>query len=146
MPAGKGPPTVRGQAVLPALGALNSHVGGRLRQRREHLGITQPELARLIRMPVTDLRDVEAGRRELPAPDLYKLATLMEVPVAWFYEGMTSRPDVTYSGFAESTDPMISEDRRGEMKTQLEQYFEDLSIEAQEKLLDVARVMARKDK
>ena len=71
-----------------------AHVGSRLRLRRETLQMSQQELAEAMNSTVAQLSEIEMGHHRPSAVDLQRLSDFLEVPLAWFYEGMRGRGQV----------------------------------------------------
>jgi transcriptional regulator with XRE-family HTH domain len=57
-------------------------IGGKIKETRNRLGITQTELARKIGMVRTSLTNIESGGQKLPIHMLYKIAGILKVPIA----------------------------------------------------------------
>lgn len=60
-----------------------AEVGRRLRMARETLGLTQEDVASVLRIPRTSVISMEAGRRNVTALELRRLARLYRRDVAW---------------------------------------------------------------
>lgn len=56
-----------------------NHFGTRLREAREHLGLTQEEVAQRSGVHVTEVSRMEAGKRDPKISTLRKLAKAVEV-------------------------------------------------------------------
>ena len=63
----------------------NRLVGGWLKAFRGQLGASQADLAVLLSIPISDIAKFEAGRKRVPAAQLYVLAQYFDVPVAAFF-------------------------------------------------------------
>jgi len=59
-------------------------LGGRLREARKYLGLTQEEVATYLKIPRTALPEIENGRRRVEAIELARLAKLYRQPVGHF--------------------------------------------------------------
>lgn len=71
---------------------IDLHVGKRLRQRRRLLGMTQQKLAEAVSIRFQQIQKYESGANRISASRLYTLARALEVPVAYFYEGLEDAP------------------------------------------------------
>ncbi len=60
-----------------------AEVGQRLRSARETLGLTQEDVAVALGIPRTSMISIEAGRRNVTALELRRLARLYRRSVAW---------------------------------------------------------------
>src|SRR5256885_8000892 len=54
-------------------------VGTRVRERREEVGLTQAELARLVSASRTTVSNLEVGRQHVPLHQLYSVARALDV-------------------------------------------------------------------
>jgi transcriptional regulator with XRE-family HTH domain len=59
-------------------------LGGRLREAREYIGLSQDEVAKILTIPRTALSHIETGQRRVDALELKKLAQLYKRPVGYF--------------------------------------------------------------
>ena len=67
---------------------VDAHVGRRMRQRRESLGISQGRLGRHLGLTFSQVQKYEKGTNRIGAGRLYLLAAFLGVPVQYFYEGV----------------------------------------------------------
>ena len=65
---------------------IDRQVGYRLRERRLALRLSQSALARSVGMAYQQLQKYESGRNALSAFYLYRLACVLGVPVAYFFQ------------------------------------------------------------
>ncbi len=68
--------------------SVDVHVGQRVRQRRWMLGATQQRLADLVGVKFQQLQKYETGANRISASRLWAIAVALEVPVAFFFEGL----------------------------------------------------------
>lgn len=68
--------------------SVDVHVGQRVRQRRWMLGVTQQRLADLIGVKFQQVQKYETGANRISASRLWDVAVVLEVPVAYFFEGL----------------------------------------------------------
>ncbi|TPE53948.1 helix-turn-helix transcriptional regulator [Amaricoccus solimangrovi] len=71
---------------------VDAHVGRRMRQRREYLGISQSRLGQHLGLTFSQVQKYENGSNRIGAGRLYLMARILQVPVQYFYEGLGSRP------------------------------------------------------
>ncbi len=64
------------------------HVGGRLRHRRQQLGMTQTELGRAIGLTLQQVQKYERGINRVSCSRLYDLSHALHVSVSYFFEGL----------------------------------------------------------
>lgn len=67
---------------------IDLHVGKRLRQRRRLLGLTQQKLADAVSIRFQQIQKYESGANRISASRLWALANALEVPVAYFFDGV----------------------------------------------------------
>jgi len=68
---------------------IDIHLGRRLRRRRRLLGLTQQELAFACGVRFQQIQKYECAANRMSAARLWQLAEVLEVPVSYFYEGLT---------------------------------------------------------
>jgi transcriptional regulator with XRE-family HTH domain len=73
-------------------GDIDRHVGERIRERRVLLGLTQERLATRLAVSYQQLHKYERGENRLSAGRLYQIAVELNVPVAYFFDGIEA-PD-----------------------------------------------------
>lgn len=67
---------------------IDVHLGRRLRRRRRLLGLTQQELARVCGVRFQQIQKYECAANRMSAARLWQLAAALQVPVAYFFEGV----------------------------------------------------------
>ena len=79
---------------------VDVHVGKRIRHRRWMLGMTQQQLAEHVGIKFQQIQKYETGMNRVSASRLWDIAASLEVPVAYFFEGMDEGDgaDVPVSG------------------------------------------------
>ncbi len=80
------------QADRPIMRASDAdrHVGARIRERRIMLGQSQQQLAQLIGVTYQQAHKYERGLNRISAGRLYDIARVLNVPISWFFEGLSS--------------------------------------------------------
>ena len=76
---------MRPPGVTPAM-AADRHVGRRLRERRVQRGLSLAALAEAIGVSIQQARKYEAALNGIPAVRLPRLAAVLGVTTAWFFE------------------------------------------------------------
>ena len=74
---------------------VDLHVGAQVRTRRKALNISQEGLAEELALPFQQVQKYERGANRVSASKLYQLAGVLEVGVAFFFEGLPD-PAVAY--------------------------------------------------
>jgi transcriptional regulator with XRE-family HTH domain len=70
--------------------ALDKHIGNRIREYRENLGLTQHELAGQTDVSYQQIHKYERGTNRISAGRLGLIAEVLHVDVQQFYEGFMS--------------------------------------------------------
>ena len=71
---------------------IDVHLGKRLRRRRRLLGLTQQQLAGACGVRFQQIQKYECGANRISAARLWQLSEALEVPVGYFYDGLTEVP------------------------------------------------------
>ncbi len=69
---------------------VDIHVGKKIRQARLVRGLTQSAVARQLGLSFQQLQKYETGYNRVSASKLYELSQLLDVPPAYFFEGLAS--------------------------------------------------------
>ena len=112
---------------------VDRFVGGRIRERRVMLGLSQQQMANLIGVTYQQAHKYERGINRISAGRLYEIARVLSVPVSFFYEGLD---DVQGSDDLSSRQRMCLELARNFIQIPNERHREALS--------QLARVLAIK--
>ena len=91
---------------------IDRHVGSRVRQRRQELGLTQEKLGDALGLTFQQVQKYEKGTNRVSASRLQHLSRILKVPVPYFFEGSPGQakvkgdtPSLAYvSDFVASTD------------------------------------------
>ena len=67
---------------------IDVHVGSRVRQRRDLLGLKQPALGEALGLTFQQIQKYERGENRIGASNLWKLAQVLDVHVPFFFDGM----------------------------------------------------------
>ena len=70
---------------------IDRHLGKRLRQRRRTLGLTQQQIAEAVGVRFQQIQKYECGANRISAARLWQLSEALEVPVGYFYDGLSDR-------------------------------------------------------
>lgn len=81
------------QAASSMTNDIDLHVGKRLRRRRRLLGLTQQQLAESVGIRFQQIQKYECGANRVSASRLFELAESLDVPVQYFYEGLSQRDE-----------------------------------------------------
>jgi transcriptional regulator with XRE-family HTH domain len=72
---------------------IDRHVGGRVRERRIMLGLTQQQLADLIGVTYQQAHKYERAINRISAGRLFEIAQVLGVPVSYFFTGLDQGGD-----------------------------------------------------
>jgi transcriptional regulator with XRE-family HTH domain len=78
--------TPQSQEVSP----LDSHLGRRIALRRQQLNMSAADLEKAISMVPGSVARFEAGRQSLNATQLFTLSRALDLPVLYFFEGLST--------------------------------------------------------
>lgn len=84
---------------------VDAHVGKRLKLRRTMMGLSQEAVAKAVGITFQQVQKYEKGANAMNANRLFEFARFMNVPVAYFFEGIegfSSGAREAMPGFAES--------------------------------------------
>ncbi|MDR7116864.1 helix-turn-helix transcriptional regulator [Caulobacter sp. BE254] len=70
---------------------IDVYLGKRLRRRRRLLGLTQQQLAGVVGVRFQQIQKYECGANRISAARLWQLSEALEVPVGYFYDGLSDR-------------------------------------------------------
>jgi transcriptional regulator with XRE-family HTH domain len=70
--------------------AADRHVGARIRERRVMMGLSQQQLARMVGVTYQQAHKYERGLNRISAGRLFEIAQVLDVPVSFFFEGLTT--------------------------------------------------------
>lgn len=68
---------------------IDVHLGRRLRRRRRLLGLTQQQIAHACGVRFQQIQKYECGANRMSAARLWRLAEALDVPVAYFFDGLS---------------------------------------------------------
>lgn len=68
---------------------IELHVSGRIRLRRGLLGMSQSDLAKAMGITFQQVQKYEKGSNRVSVGKLYRLADILDVPLTYFFEGLT---------------------------------------------------------
>jgi len=85
---------------------VDVHVGKKLRARRTILGRSQEEIGNAVGVTFQQIQKYERGLNRIGASRLYEFAKLLDVDVAYFYNGIEGAEEsLQISGLAEDAVP-----------------------------------------
>ena len=79
---------------------VDKHVGSRVRMRRLMLGMSQGKLAEGLGLTFQQVQKYEKGANRIGASRLQHLASILQVPVPFFFEGLPTEEPKSAAGSA----------------------------------------------
>jgi transcriptional regulator with XRE-family HTH domain len=119
---------------------VDIYVGGRIRQRRNLLGMSQDKLAGNLGVTFQQVQKYENGVNRVGASRLFQVAKTLGVPVAYFFDG--------FQGTVHEVSPMVAEQNaqigddilnRKETLDLVRAYYSIKDERIRRKMLDVLR-------
>lgn len=80
---------------------IDIHVGGRIRLRRNMLGMSQEKLGENLGITFQQIQKYEKGTNRVGASRLQAISTVLGVPVSFLFEDAPGKETSTLKGFAE---------------------------------------------
>ena len=117
------------------LDEIDVHLGRRLRRRRRLLGLTQQALATACGVRFQQIQKYECAANRMSAARLWQLAEILEVPVGYFYEGLSQAQ--RESRAREDTYELLATD---ETRDLIRAYYA-MAEKPRRRLLDLAKAM-----
>jgi transcriptional regulator with XRE-family HTH domain len=82
---------------------IDIHVGSRIRLRRNMLGMSQEKLGESLGITFQQIQKYEKGTNRVGASRLQAIASILSVPVSFFFEDAPGQDGGLAGGFAEDT-------------------------------------------
>jgi transcriptional regulator with XRE-family HTH domain len=89
---------------------IDRHVGSRVRMRRMMLGMSQEKLGDALALTFQQVQKYEKGANRIGASRLQQIAHILQVPVAFFFEGAPSGSADGATGLSEAPSPAYVSD------------------------------------
>ena len=112
-------------------------VGQRIRARRHALGISQTELGEAIGVKFQQIQKYETGANRVSASRLWDIAEALDVPVAFFFEGIEDQADAPVEGNAMPADIMGDKEALDLVRS-----YYAIPENQRRRLFDLARVLS----
>ncbi len=120
---------------------IDLHVGNRVRQRRRLLGMTQQRLADAVRIRFQQIQKYESGANRISASRLWTLSKALDVPVAYFFEGVEEGVYANGAGAdLSAATPLDAFQNKDTIA--LVRAFYTMNDEPRRRLLDLAKAMS----
>lgn len=86
---------------------IDEHVGKRLRQKRDLLGLSQERLAEHVGVTFQQIQKYENGQNRISASRLYEFSKILKVPVSFFFDSfdtVSNQNETVASGLSDSAE------------------------------------------
>ena len=77
---------------MPRFHPVDIHVGARLRQRRNLVGLSQSKLSESVGLTFQQIQKCEMGANRVSSGRLARIAEALEIPVALFFDSRATQP------------------------------------------------------
>ncbi|MEO5324876.1 helix-turn-helix domain-containing protein [Mesorhizobium sp. CC13] len=123
------------------------HVGGRIRLRRNMLGMSQEKLGESLGITFQQIQKYEKGTNRVGASRLQAIASILGVPVAFFFEDAPGQEGTEHRGLAEDASTSFVVDFLSSAEgLQLNRAFARISNpKVRRKVIELAKVLADDD-
>lgn len=116
---------------------VDIHVGKKIWQRRREMGLSRRALGEVIGVGLKQVNKYETAMNRVSAGRLYEISLALNVPPAWFFEGMAGE-----SGEIDSMiDPVNGAADQQEVKTLLA-FYHQVPADVRSKFLRLVRSIA----
>jgi len=89
---------------------IDKHVGSRVRMRRMMLSMSQEKLGDALGLTFQQVQKYEKGTNRIGASRLQQISHILQVPVAFFFEGAPNLPGQAPDGLREAPSPAYVSD------------------------------------
>ena len=123
---------------------IDLYVGSRMRQRRRMLGMTQDTLAKAVSIRFQQVQKYESGANRVSASRLWALSKILDVPIAWFFDGIEERAYLFESQSDAPAGAPIDVFENKETIALIRAFY-TLTDEPRRRLLELAQAMSETD-
>lgn len=96
---------------------VDIHVGARVRLRRTLLGMSQEKLGKALGLTFQQVQKYERGANRIGSSRLFQLSRILDVPVSFFFDEMTSDTTKKADGMAEGNKQVFEVDKLSRRET-----------------------------
>ena len=116
---------------------VDVHVGKRIRHRRWMVGMTQQQLAGKVGIKFQQIQKYETGMNRVSASRLWEISESMDVPVSFFFDGITTDVSAQNSGTTVPGDIMADKEA-----LELVRSYYSIPENQRRRLFELARVLS----
>ena len=127
---------------------VNNYIGQRIKLRRDMLGLTQLQLAKVCGVTFQQIQKYESGETRIVAERLYQLGLALDAPVSFLFAGLPNQTptgdfiSIENSTAAEARSPGAEDPlSKNESLELIKLYWELPSDEARANLISLLKVM-----
>ncbi len=124
---------------------IDVHVGGRVRERRVELTMSQQRLAQDIGVTFQQVQKYERGANRIGGSRLFRIARVLSVPVAHFFEGMDAKatagapkPAARRAASATTLDPTLDRETQALVRA----YYTITDRKVRKRVFEMAKALA----
>ena len=128
---------------------IDVHVGERLRQRRTLVGMTRARIAELTGLTFQQILKYEHGANRISSSRLYDLARVLDVPIPYFFGGMSSETQRQSPARLQGSVPLVVKhgdgadmERRETLKL-VRAYFKIRNRNIRRRIVELAKSLAK---
>jgi len=96
---------------------VDIHVGARVRLRRTLLGMSQEKLGKALGLTFQQVQKYERGANRIGSSRLFQLSRILDVPVSFFFDEMTTDTTKKADGMAEGNKQVFEIDKLSRRET-----------------------------
>ena len=96
---------------------VDIHVGARVRLRRTLLGMSQEKLGNALGLTFQQVQKYERGANRIGSSRLFQLSKILDVPVSFFFDEMTTDTTKKADGMAEGNRQVFEVDKLSRRET-----------------------------
>ena len=118
---------------------VDLHVGKRIRERRQHVHMSQDQLAEKLGVSPQQVQKYERADTRISASRLHEVSTILKVPVAYFFAGTDQQEFEFFSAELAANVSNFLKSAEGQELAEIFPLLEDASV--RRKMVDLIRAM-----
>jgi transcriptional regulator with XRE-family HTH domain len=126
---------------------IDIHVGGRVRLRRNMIGMSQERLGEILGITFQQIQKYEKGTNRVGASRLQAIASALGVPISYFFDGAPTVEAANEPGFAEAaSSDYVADFLTSSEGIQLNRAFARISDpKVRRRIVDLVKALADED-
>lgn len=122
---------------------IDVHVGSRIRLRRNMLGLSQERLGESLGITFQQIQKYEKGTNRVGASRLQAIASILNTPVSFFFEGAVDDENTNAAGVSEDGAAFVTDFLNSSEGLQLNRAFMKIpDPKVRRKILDLVKALA----